>query len=252
MMGTNATPDGQMARAGGSSKGRLMGTNATQQGRMARGRLMGTNAPSKGQRMGMGDSSTRRRRGMNAPSDGSMAHRVPGARLKGQMVSTELVICSSIFMAALVVFLFAWNTISTAYYEEQASRDMETALAGISDMAVLSPGSPSNWEFSVLSNANSFGFATSPNVLSQGKLAALTELNGSYSSVKEKLGAGRFDISISVLDADGNALPYGFGQGASTQNYSVVSASVERLALLGGQPARLQVQLWRLKYSQAQ
>ena len=216
-METNASPKGQMMGAKASPNGRLMRANASPNGQMARGRLMATEKSS-----------------------------------KGQMISTELVISASLFMAALVVFLYAWNTISAAYYEEQASRDMETALAGISDMAVLSPGSPPDWEYSALSNASSFGFSTSPGVLSRSKLAALPSLNQSYSSVKEKLGAGRFDISISVLDADGNALPYAFGQEGSALNDSVVSSSTERLALLDGQPARRRVQLWRLKYAPVQ
>jgi len=167
------------------------------------------------------------------------------ARMQGQLVSTELIICSSIFMVALVIFLLAWNTITAAYYEEQANRDMEVALMGISDMAVLSPGSPADWETTAGANANAFGFAQSRNILSSQKLSMLSNLSSNYTSVKEKMGAGRFDMFITVLSADGSRLPYSFGSEAGNQNDSAVSFSAERLAILGSEPVRLKVQVWR-------
>ena len=167
---------------------------------------------------------------------------------RGQMVSTELVICSSIFMAALIIFLLAWSAISSAYAEEQANRDMQVALIGISDMAVLSPGDPADWELSAPTNASAFGFAQSPNVLSAAKLSALAQLNQTYVISKERMGAGKYGLFISVLDENGNPLPYGFGVQVTAANDSIVSFSAERLALLNGSPARVLVQIWRQKY----
>ena len=167
---------------------------------------------------------------------------------RGQLVSTELVICSSIFLAALVIFLLVWSAISSAYRDEQANRDMQIELIGISDMAVLSPGDPPDWEMTAPTNASAFGFAQSPNVLSPAKLSALALLNQTYAISKERMGAGKYGLYIAVLGWDGSQLPYSFGEQVTASNGSIVSFSAERLALLGGTPVRLVVQIWRNKY----
>ena len=172
----------------------------------------------------------------------------PSRSRKGQLVSTELVICSSIFLAALIIFLLVWSAISSAYRDEQANRDMQVELTGISDMAVLSPGDPPDWEMTAPTNASAFGFAQSPNVLSPAKLSALALLNQTYVISKERMGAGKYGLFITVLDANGGQLPYGFGEQVTASNGSIVSFSAERLALLGGTPVRLVVQIWRNKY----
>jgi hypothetical protein len=172
-----------------------------------------------------------------------------GQPKKGQLVSTELVICISIFMAALVIFLLSWTSISASYYEEQADRDMEVALIGISDMAVLSPGSPPDWESTTVTESNAFGFARSRNVLSPNKLAALAVLDGYYETVKERMGAGKFGLSITVVSPASGSTLYSFGKAVSSLNTTVSSISAERLALLDDEPVRVKVQVWRQKGS---
>ncbi len=161
------------------------------------------------------------------------------------MISTELVICSSIFMAALVIFIFSWSSITASYYEEQADRDMEVALIGISDMAVLSPGSPADWESTTMGDSSAFGFARSRNVLSQSKLEALSMLDGSYVAIKERMGAGKFGLYITVSSPASESPLYTFGRAASELNSSISKISAERLAILNDEPVRVNVQLWR-------
>jgi len=172
-----------------------------------------------------------------------ISHSHASLRKKGQMISTELILCSSIFMIALVIFLFTWNAITANYYEEQANRDMEVALIGISDMAVLSPGYPNDWETSAGFGANAFGFAQSRNILSPSKLSALSALNSNYAEAKERIGAGRFDVFIGVVGRP----EYSFGSLVNNANDSIVSVSAERLSILEGEPVRLKVQVWRQK-----
>ncbi|MEM4348091.1 MAG: hypothetical protein QXN37_00795 [Candidatus Anstonellaceae archaeon] len=163
----------------------------------------------------------------------------------GQMLSTELVISSAIFVAALAIFLFSWNLVSNSYYEEQSMHDMQTILVGISDMFVLSSGVPSDWENDDFLKANAFGFASSRNVLSPSKLSALSPMNGYYDLVKEKMGAGPFDIYLSVIDADSGSLLYSFGLEPDYTNSKISSA--ERLAILDDKIVRVRVQIWKKK-----
>ncbi len=164
--------------------------------------------------------------------------------MKGQLLSSEIILAMCLFLGALIAFMLAWNAIFASYAQEQYDRQMQVALVGISDMAVLSPGDPADWEISAQARANAFGLAQSPGVLSLQKLAALQSLNSSYDDVREGIGAGPFDLYIEADDSTGTAR-YSFGKAADPQDSGTDSLSVERLALLDGSPATLKVQLWR-------
>lgn len=165
----------------------------------------------------------------------------------GQVLSSEIVLAFSLFMFALLVFLLAWGLISNSYAQENYDRQMQGALMGISDTAILSPGDPADWEITALQDANSFGLAQSRGVLSPQKLSALQSLNSShYDTVRERMGAGRFELYIEA-QSQGGTVGYRFGKPADLSDSAVYSASVERLALLGGEPTVLKVQLWRNK-----
>ena len=163
----------------------------------------------------------------------------------GQVLSSEIVLAFSLFVFALLVFLAAWSTISNSYAQENYDRQMQGALMGISDVAILTPGDPADWEITALQDANSFGLAQSRGVLSPQKLSVLQSLNSSYyDTVRERMGAGMFELYIEAR-APGGAVGCRFGNPANLSDSAVSSASVERLALLGGEPTILKVQLWR-------
>ncbi len=170
---------------------------------------------------------------------------IENTETKGQLFSVELVLASAVFMGALVAFVLVWNSMSAAYNEEQADLQMQTSLLGISDMAVLSPGYPANWETGVLGNASSFGLATSPNVLSGAKAGALQSLNSSYLDMKERMGAGRFDVFLSIGNSTGTF--YTFGYAPDLNDTTVKAISSQRVALLNGSAVSVKVQLWRIK-----
>lgn len=166
---------------------------------------------------------------------------------KGQILSTDLVVSLSLFLAALLVFTLAWRSMSQGYWEAQSDMDMQSAALSISDALALSQGYPQGWEFSQQGNATSFGLASSKNALSHAKIKALqSSFASDYYSAKGTLGAGRFEPYITVGYASGATL-YSFGQAPSSQNMSVSSAIAERLCLLDGKLALLRVQLWRVK-----
>jgi len=167
--------------------------------------------------------------------------------LRGQIFSSELLVSFSVFIAALIIFILVWNGMYSGYTEELADTRMQTVLIGISDMAVMSPGDPQDWETGAGANANAYGFATERSVLSPAKLYAMQGyFAANYSGMKEKLGAGGYGVFVSVADLSGNTL-YSFGSPAGTSNQSISSVSAERIALLGSDIVKLRTQLWRVR-----
>ena len=171
---------------------------------------------------------------------------------KGQIFSTELVLASGVFIAALVAFVFVWNSMSDNYQEGQQDMEMQTVLQGISDSLVLSPGYPTNWEAAATGGASSivlatssFGLADSPNGISGAKAAELQALNSSYLDVKERMGAGRFDVFVSIGDT--NRTFYTFGYAPDLNDTTVRAISEQRPALLNGSAVTLKVQVWRIR-----
>jgi len=165
---------------------------------------------------------------------------------KGQMFSTELVLASAIFITGLIVFVSVWNSMLQTYFDEEADRELQTALLGISDMAVLSSGQPSSWEASALENASAFGLASSPNVISPSKASALQSLNAShYNTVKERMGAGRFGVFMSVNNSSSTF--YRFGTIGDSNDSTVKILRASRLALLNNSVVTVNVQVWRTR-----
>lgn len=166
--------------------------------------------------------------------------------LHGQLFSSELVVASCFFIMALVIFTMTWYSMVNSYNEEQQDQQMQSVLLGVSDSLVLSPGDPSNWESSALENANSFGLASAPNRISDNKAAALQSLNATrYHRVKENMGAGQYDVYVSISNS--TATLYQFGRRANSSNSLVQPFSNERLALLNDSVVQVYVQVWRAK-----
>lgn len=165
---------------------------------------------------------------------------------KGQLFSTELVLASAIFITAIIVFVAVWNAMLSSYYEEQADREMQAAVLGVSDMMALSPGEPSNWEAALMENASAFGLASSPNAVSTHKMQAMESMNATrYSTLKERMGAGRFDIFMAVNNS--TATVFTFGQIGNTSDPALRSFTVQRLVTANGSVFTLRVQAWRYR-----
>ena len=165
---------------------------------------------------------------------------------KGQILSLEIIVTFSFFLAAMLIFMASWNAMTAAYAQETVLRQLQTSVLGISDMLVMSPGEPADWEFSAMENASSFGLASSRNVLSRQKVAGLQSLNSSYDTVRQNMGAGASQVYVEVDDEHGSML-YNFGNPYDPHSLSVYSASANRLALLDGALVKVNVEVWRSK-----
>ncbi|MEM4633909.1 MAG: hypothetical protein QW275_02020 [Candidatus Anstonellaceae archaeon] len=165
---------------------------------------------------------------------------------KGQLLSSELILCIAIFMASLFAFVLAWNAIFSIYSSQMQQRQIQNTLFSVSNQLILSQGDPSNWEISSLQNANSFGLANFAGEISQSKVSTLQSLNAThYSAVREGMGAGRFDVYIEVEDAENQTVLYKFGRSVGSSDSEVASASIQRLAMMeDGKLVLVKVWLW--------
>jgi hypothetical protein len=128
---------------------------------------------------------------------------------RGQFFSPDLVIALGVFIFGLVLFWSASNSVfgQTDLFSQR--NEMDEVAHSILNQLVFSPGEPANWTRVSFSDINAFGLASSPNILDRNKVITLINyLNDSpnYSSVKERLGFGRFDIKLSIIGSDGNTL----------------------------------------------
>lgn len=167
--------------------------------------------------------------------------------MKGQLFSSEILVSFSIFLGAVLVYLFAWNSLQVNYMHEMADAKMQSVLLGLSDVMVLSPGDPPDWETGAGMGANSFGLAASENELSSEKLYMMQSYFASnYSGMRDSMGAAGYGVFMNVSNQDGNVL-YSFGSLADTDNETVSAAEANRLAVLGGEIVNVRMQLWHTR-----
>jgi len=164
--------------------------------------------------------------------------------MRGQLFSSEIMVSFSIFLGAVLIYLLAWNSLQGNYLNEMSDAKMQTVLLGVSDMAVLSPGDPSDWETGVGMGANSFGLATSENVLSSEKLFMMQSyFESNYSTIRDRMGAAGYDVFVNVSNQDGEVL-YSFGTPGDTSNVTISAVEANRLALLDDALVNVRMQLW--------
>lgn len=165
-------------------------------------------------------------------------------QMKGQLFSSEILVSFSIFLGAVLVYLFAWNSLQANYMHEMADAKMQSVLLGLSDVMVLSPGDPSDWETGAGMGANSFGLAASENELSSEKIYMMQYYFASnYSTMRDRMGAAGYEIFMNVSNPDGDVL-YSFGSLADTDNETISAVEANRLAMLGGELVNVRMQLW--------
>jgi hypothetical protein len=169
---------------------------------------------------------------------------VPYGSKKGQMFTAELVIGSAMMVGALVFFVLLWQLMQASYINEEKEFEMKNALVSISEGLVSSPGDPTGWQYDYLENSSMFGLAESPNSLSESKLSALQSLNAThYNLVKERMGAGKFEIYIWLKQNSTSNIPI-FGLQPNVSDQGISSATITRQAIRQGSLYSLGVQLW--------
>jgi len=127
---------------------------------------------------------------------------------KGQFFSPDLIIALGVFIFSMVLFWTASNFIYAQVNIFKDRVESDEIAHSVMNSLVLSSGQPINWEEFSLSDINSFGLVHSNNFLDENKLVSLVNLLNSsdYNLVRGKLGAGKFNIELSLIDSQGELI----------------------------------------------
>jgi hypothetical protein len=122
---------------------------------------------------------------------------------KGQFFSPDLIIALGIFLFTLAFFWGASNFVFAQVDLFNSRIGSDEVAHSVLNNLILSSGEPVNWEDSELVDVNSFGLVHSNNFLDLNKTVTLINLldSSDYEVVKYKLGAGKYDLELSVVDS---------------------------------------------------
>jgi hypothetical protein len=122
---------------------------------------------------------------------------------KGQFFSPDLIIAIGIFLFTLALFWGASNFVFAQVDLFNSRIESDEVAHSVLNNLILSSGEPINWDEGELVDVNSFGLVHSNNFLDSNKTVTLINLLNSqeYGVVKYKLGAGKYDLELSVVDS---------------------------------------------------
>jgi len=165
---------------------------------------------------------------------------------RGQFFSPDVLIASSVFIFALILFFSASNSI---YYQQAIFADekkIDETAHNVLNVLILSSGQPSNWENGSISDVNSIGLALSNNELSVSKtLALITALSNpsDYAIVQHKLGLGQYSLYFRVLTLQGAPIFYAGVpvEGGLVVDNPKIKHSYKRFVIFDGSASVLEV-----------
>lgn len=123
---------------------------------------------------------------------------------KGQFFSPDLLIAVLIFIFGLFMFsgasIFIFSQINEFIFRVNIDEISNASLNNL----VKSEGIPVNWQTKEIDEVNFFGLSNSLNVIDESKLISLIAfLDNNYLIAKEKLGFGKLDFKLRLIDSEG-------------------------------------------------
>lgn len=123
---------------------------------------------------------------------------------KGQFFSPDLLIAILIFIFGIFMFsgvtIFVFAQIDEFSFKTNID---EIANASLNNL-IKSSGVPSNWEEKEINEIRFFGISDGLNVINERKLLSLINfLDNNYLLAKEKLGFGKLDFKLRLINSDG-------------------------------------------------
>ena len=123
---------------------------------------------------------------------------------KGQVFFPDLLIAVLVFMVSLGLFFVMTDVVFTKSDLTTKRTVSDEVIHATLNVLVADTGVPYNWENKELSDVNLFGLATENNVISENKITALINyLDSNYVFVKEKMGLGKYDFKLRLMESDG-------------------------------------------------
>ena len=173
-----------------------------------------------------------------------------GKKSRGQVLTIDLVLSLTVFLAAFFILFYLWQMAQKVSVLNTHELEMSKLAVIVAHSLVFAQGQPSNWHaMANPADASSFGLAWRSNVLQQEKVDAFIALNATnYTSTKERLGAGRYELYIFVQDLAGaNIYEFGIKPPDSSRIHPIQVA--QRFAILNNEPIIVQAEVWSNIYS---
>ena len=168
---------------------------------------------------------------------------------RGQMLSVDFMLSLGVFLAAFYILFTLWGVVQSVLLLDMRELEMSKVAVSISQSLVATAGQDTNWHVLSRENASAFGLAWSSNVLQLEKVQEFMSLNATnYNSIKEKLGAGRYELYVFIDELDGTRL-YEFGLAPPDNSRSHPTQSSQRFAILDGRIVIVQVEVWTYLYT---
>ncbi|MDD4251195.1 MAG: hypothetical protein PHX27_03320 [Candidatus ainarchaeum sp.] len=124
---------------------------------------------------------------------------------RGQFFSPDLIIAVLIFVTCLGFFFVTSDSIFGIVNLSEEKNMADEVIHSVMNVLVYSNGFPTNWEDANLIDVNVFGLASSKNVISEKKLLTfINHLDNNYLFFKEKMGLGKFDFKLQLINSEGN------------------------------------------------
>jgi len=138
---------------------------------------------------------------------------------RGQFFFPDIIMAVVIFLAALMFFFIASDFIFRQVELSSSTNEINELSYQAMSVLVSTPGYPQNWsKYTTSADVNSFGIASSKNVVDSYKLGRLLALlSTDYSATKQKLGFGYYDFSLELVDLNGSTV---FSGGQVSSGYT--------------------------------
>lgn len=163
---------------------------------------------------------------------------------KGQFFSPDMVIAIGVFIFSLALFWTASNVIFERVELFDSRAEADSVAHSIMDSLVLSAGNPADWEKYPAEDINSFGLVHSLNFIDANKVVSLVSLLNSenYDLVKQKMGAGKYDLQVNISDSKENVVLYpSLLSGGRLAGEPTLKANYRRIVYFNDQQLLLEV-----------
>ena len=162
---------------------------------------------------------------------------------RGQVFTTDLIVAAVVFLFIITFTTIYSNEISYRVTLMEGAEAREIAALNVLDSLTLSQGRPANWElFSDLNRVSSIGLVSSIGDIDEQKFEHMIDMNAlHYEAIRYILGAGAYEMNISILDMQNRQVLGEFG--TRPLNTDKVT-SVSRPVLYGGEDSLLRVELF--------
>jgi len=173
---------------------------------------------------------------------------------RGQLFSGDIAVATVVFILALSLTFFLWNSTTDDINSAERLRDLQKMAASTTEQLLRTPGIPADWDTQWdLQGAGTRsgvpGIATVDRVINATKAEAFVDLMNStyYEDYKHLMGLGEFDFYMNVTNLTNaqvyiNEKPFVAGKPIVDSEESV---AVLRTAIFNGEIVRVNFVIWK-------